>query len=200
MTDWRCQPTNHESMTFREASNGDIEQLRQLCLESWAQFQTVLTPDNWQKLFYNLDRIETYRDLLLQSQCIVCENPDGVIIGMAFLVPSGNPTDIYQANWCYIRFVSVHPAYAGKGIGRQLTLKCIETAKKNKEQIVALHTSEMMHKARHIYESLGFTILREIEPRLGKKYWLYTLDISTKNDVDTHNGQATDMPTTNIGG
>jgi hypothetical protein len=58
----------------------------------------------------------------------------------------------------------------------------------------------MMHKARHIYESLGFTILREIEPRLGKKYWLYTLDISTKNDVDTHNGQATDMSTTDIGG
>jgi ribosomal protein S18 acetylase RimI-like enzyme len=200
MAGYEWHATNHKSMTFRKGSNGDIKQLRQLCLESWAQFQTALTPENWQKLFYNLNRIETYHELLKQSDCIVCENADGAIIGMAFLVPSGNPTDIYQANWCYIRFVSVHPAYAGKGIGRQLTLECIETAKRNKEQIVALHTSEMMHKARHIYESLEFTILREIEPRLGKKYWLYTLDISTKNDVDTHNGQATDMPTTNIGG
>jgi len=36
----------------------------------------------------------------------------------------------------------------------------------------------MMDKARHIYESLGFKILKEIVPRLGKKYWLYTLDLS----------------------
>lgn len=97
---------------------------------------------------------------------------------MAFLVPSGNPTDIYQADWCYIRFVSVHPEFSGKCIGRQLTEKCIEVAKSNNEQILALHTSEMMQKARHIYESLGFAILRELEPRLGKKYCLYTLAIA----------------------
>lgn len=40
-----------------------------------------------------------------------------------------------------------------------------------------LHTSEMMGAARHIYESLGFKKLREIEPRYGKKYWLYKLEL-----------------------
>lgn len=80
-----------------------------------------------------------------------------------------------------IRFVSVHPEFSGKVIGRQLTEKCIEIAKNTNEQIITLHTSEMMHKARHIYESLGFTILRELEPRLGKRYWLYTLSITGQN-------------------
>ena len=97
---------------------------------------------------------------------------------MAFLVPHGNPTEIYDENWCYIRFVSVDPEFGGKGIGRQLTENCIQIAIDNKEQTIALHTSEMMNTARHIYESLGFKILKEIEPRLGKKYWLYTLDIA----------------------
>jgi ribosomal protein S18 acetylase RimI-like enzyme len=34
-----------------------------------------------------------------------------------------------------------------------------------------------MDKARHIYEKLGFTILREIDQRLGRRYWLYKLDL-----------------------
>jgi ribosomal protein S18 acetylase RimI-like enzyme len=109
---------------------------------------------------------------------LVCENESKEIVGMAFLVSSGYPTDIYQKDWASIRFVSVHPSYSGQGIGRQLTERCIELARGNNEKTIALHTSEMMHKARHIYESLGFTILREIESRLGKKYWLYTLDLT----------------------
>lgn len=41
--------------------------------------------------------------------------------------------------------------------------------------IVALHTSEMMAAARHIYEDLGFKEVREMNPRYGKKYFLYKL-------------------------
>ena len=168
-------------MTFRQGNNGDVEQLRLLGLASWGPFQNTLTPDNWEKLFSNLNRKETYVELLQQSHCIVCQEHGGAIIGMAFLVPSGHPTDIYPADWCYIRFVSVHPEHSGKGIGRRLTEKCIEMAKSNHEKMIALHTSEMMNKARHIYESLGFTILRELEPRLGKKYWLYTLSLDSSS-------------------
>jgi uncharacterized protein (DUF1810 family) len=38
-----------------------------------------------------------------------------------------------------------------------------------------------MDAARHIYESLGFTILKEIPNRFGKRYWLYTLNITSTN-------------------
>ena len=165
-------------MTFRQGHFDDVEQLRRLALASWSQFQNDLTPENWQKLSDNLNNIATYLELLEKSCCFVCENADKEIIGMAFLVPKGNPTEIYKPEWCYIRFVTVDPKCSGKGIGRLLTEKCIEMAKINNEQTIALHTSELMNKARHIYESLGFTVLREIEPRLGKKYWLYTLDLA----------------------
>jgi ribosomal protein S18 acetylase RimI-like enzyme len=121
---------------------------------------------------------KTYSELLELSHCIVCESDEEGIIGMAFLVASGNPADVFEKDWSYIRFVSVSPEFGGQGIGKRLTEMCIDLAKKNNEKKIALHTSEMMGGARHIYESLGFKILREIEPRLGKKYWLYTLDIS----------------------
>jgi ribosomal protein S18 acetylase RimI-like enzyme len=74
--------------------------------------------------------------------------------------------------------VGVNPSYAGRGIARQLTETCIKKAKELGEKTVALHTSEFMDAARHLYESIGFRVLKEIPERLGKKYWLYTLDIS----------------------
>lgn len=85
---------------------------------------------------------------------------------MAFLVPRGNPTEIYEKDWSYTRLVSVNPDFVGQGIGRKLTSICIEAAKQSGEKTIALHTSELMDNARHIYESFGFKILREIDQRL----------------------------------
>ncbi|WP_373330814.1 GNAT family N-acetyltransferase [Salmonirosea aquatica] len=152
--------------------------LKNLALKSWGQYQKELTPENWQKLKANLNDDKTFRDLLEKSFCLVCVNETEEIIGMCFLVPSGNPTEIYDSSWCYIRFVTVSLDFSGQGIGRKLTEKCIEYAIETGEHIIALHTSEMMHKARYLYESLGFTILKEIEPRLGKKFWLYTRSLT----------------------
>ena len=96
---------------------------------------------------------------------------------MSFLVASGNPTEIYNEDQCYIRFVTVSKEYEGLKIGQNLTQKCIEFARTNGEKKIALHTSEFMNKARHIYEKLGFKIVKEIEPRYGKKYWLYEMNL-----------------------
>jgi len=164
-------------MHYRQGDIKDLEKLQQLAIITWGQFKKDLTQENWQKLSDLLSNEKTFLELLENSQCIICETEHLEIVGMAFLVPRGNPTEIYDKQWSYIRFVSVNPAFGGQGIGRKLIQKCIEKAIQNKEQIIALHTSEIMKKAIHIYESLGFKILREIEPHLGKKYWLYKLDL-----------------------
>ena len=162
-------------MKFRIGDKKDVEQLKELAVKSWLQFKDVLTKENWNQLYKTLDNRETYSNLLQNSECLVCENSDEEIVGMAFLVPKGNPTDIYDENWCHLRFVSVDPEYRGNAIGEKLTRMCIEMALKNNEEIMALHTSEIMKSARHIYEKIGFRILKEISPGLGVKYWLYTL-------------------------
>ena len=149
-----------------------------MAIKSWSEFKSELTNENWQDLYKTLTNEKTYTDLIEKSYFVVCENLNEEIIGMSFLVPNGNPTEIYDKSWCYIRFVTVDPDFGGNGIGKKLTENCIEFAKQSGETTVALHTSEMMDKARHIYEKLGFKILREIEPRLGKKYWLYSLNIA----------------------
>ena len=168
---------NKMNIAFRQGTKHDLTELKNLAIKSWGQFQPRLTNDNWIKLYNSLTDDKTYTELLDKSNCVVCTFDKDKIIGMAFLVPNGNPTDIYDKEWSYIRFVSVDPDFGGQGIGRKLTTICIDTAKKNNEKSIALHTSELMDKARHIYESLGFTILKEIDQRLGKRYWLYKLDL-----------------------
>jgi len=163
-------------MKFREVAVEDIDQLKNLVLISYGQFQKTLAIESWNQLTTHLKKENLFPDLLKISNGFVCEHDDE-IIGMAFLVPKGNPTEIFQADWSYIRLVGVHPNYSGNGIGKQLITMCIDFARRTNENIVVLHTSEFMDAARHIYESLGFKKLKELEPRYGKKYWIYNLEL-----------------------
>ena len=115
---------------------------------------------------------------LLINTCFsfVCES-DGRLSGMAFLVPSGNPTKIYSPDTCYIRMVGVHPDAGGKGIARSLTRLCMEKARTSGEKKISLHSAEIMYAARHIYESEGFKKIKILDEHYGLEYWLYEMDL-----------------------
>jgi ribosomal protein S18 acetylase RimI-like enzyme len=164
-------------MRYRIAKLQDKAKLKDLGLNSYGQFKNILTEENWSKLNSFLTNENSYSDLLSYSKCFVCETNDK-IIGMAYIIPKGNPTEIFQTDWSYIRMVGVNTEFEGKGIGKKLIQMCIDYAKETNENIIALHTSEFMNAARHIYENIGFKQIKELEPRLGKKYWLYILDLN----------------------
>lgn len=164
-------------MRYRIATLQDKARLQDLGLNSYGQFKNILTEENWSKLNSFLTNEKSYSDLLSNSKCFVCETNDE-IIGMAYIIPKGNPTEIFQTDWSYIRMVGVNTEFEGKGIGKKLIQMCIDFAVETNENIIALHTSEFMNAARHIYENIGFKQIKELEPRLGKKYWLYILDLN----------------------
>ncbi len=173
---WLANLTMNNILTYRTASTSDIPQLKTLALLAYGQFKDVLGIENWKIMESNLSSEEKISELLSKATCFVCA--DGTtIVGMAYLMPQGNPTPIFQADWSYLRLVAVYPDHNGKGIAKTLTQLCIDHAKQNNEHTVALHTSEFMDAARHIYEGFGFKQLKEIEPLFGKRYWIYTLDL-----------------------
>ncbi|MBX3252664.1 MAG: GNAT family N-acetyltransferase [Chitinophagaceae bacterium] len=171
------------NLTYRQGTLSDLAELKKLAVKSWIQFKPYLTDENWNRLHNSLTDEKTYTELISKSYSIVCTTDRNEIIGMAFLVGNGNPTEIYDKDWCHIRLVTVDPDFSGQGVGKKLTATCIDVARRNNEKVISLHTSELMDKARHIYESLGFKILREIDQRLGKRYWLYTLDLTYNQEV-----------------
>ncbi len=119
----------------------------------------------------NQDQITELVDLATGFSCQF----NNRLVGIVFLIPSGNPTQIFPADWCYLRFLGVDPNYRGLGIGKKLTQLCIEQARQMEEQTIALHTGEFMSSARTMYEGLGFKQVKEIGPIYNKPFWLYNL-------------------------
>ncbi len=167
-------------MNIRKGNLQDLQQIKNLGLAVWSQFKSELTDDNWVLLQETLSNEKIYVDLLNQCDSFICEDEANEITGFIFLMPSSNPTDIFTAQQAYIRYLTVSEKCKGQKLGQLLTEKCIEKAVENGEKYIALHTSEMMPAARRIYEKSGFKIIEEIAPRLGKKYWVYQLDIDNR--------------------
>ncbi len=161
---------------FRNGNITDLNQIKDLTLLAYLQFRKVFSKEfveEWGKI---LSYESTYAKLFETASCFVCEYGNN-IIGSAFLIPSGNPYKWFDADSSYIRLVAVHPDFEGKGIGKKLTQQCIDEAKTTGENTIALHTSEFQHAARHIYESMGFVKIKNLDLMYGKQYYLYTLKI-----------------------
>ncbi len=171
---------NEHAITYKllskELALATIDDIKRIGNISFRQHLSVLTAENAADWSARLQQDEVWEDLVGISICFVAMKGN-VMVGMAHLVPSGNPWDVFKTEWAYLRMVGVDPAFQGQGIARKLTQLCIDHARETNQKTLALHTSEFMNAARHIYESLGFTILQEIPQRLGKKYWLYVLEL-----------------------
>ena len=163
---------------FRKGTLKDKDKLQALGVLSYSQHQSAMKPENWNKYSSFMSNPETYTYLMSTSSCFLCEH-ENEIIGMAFLVSNGHPTEMFEEHWSYIRMVGVNPNFEGKGIAKRLTKMCIDFAIETNENFVALHTSEFMNAARHIYEGFGFKVVRELT-RYDKKYWIYLLNIKTQ--------------------
>ncbi len=164
------------NLIYRYGSIDDLEKIKELTALAYSQFRHTLSAENvheWESAFRNDN---TYLPLFAVGKCFICEWK-GEIVGTSFLIPHGNPYKWFETQWSYIRLVGVHPDFEGKGIGKQLTKLCIDRAKEEGEQIIALHTSEFQHAARHIYESFGFRKKIEFEI-FQRKYWIYELKLS----------------------
>lgn len=161
-------------LNYRLALPADTAAIRQVSILSYGQFDAVLAPEHWEKMKQSMSDPAKLDSLMNTSTTFVCD-AGHELAGVVFLICSGNPDDIYPADWAYIRRLGVHPGYRGQGIGRRLMEMCIEHARANGETTLALHTSSIMPDARHLYSKLGFTLIRELEPRLGQPYWLYTM-------------------------
>lgn len=164
------------SLVYRFATADDIPQLKTLAIAAYTPLKEQLSATGWEKMNAGINNTSLYEMLITIAAGFVCLDGEK-IVGTAYLVPNGNPTPIYDTTWSYIRMVGVDPAYGGQGIARKLVAQCIAHAKARGEKIIGLHTSAIMDAARHIYESMGFVQVREIDPLFDTRYWLYRLDL-----------------------
>ena len=79
-----------------------------------------------------------------------------------------------------MRMLAVDPAGHSRGVGRALTVACIERARAAGRHRIVLHTGDWMPVAKHLYESLGFERERAIDfsPAPGISLIGYALDLA----------------------
>jgi hypothetical protein len=109
--------TIQKNIKYRDGSIKDKEQLKNLGIVSYAQFSDILTPDNWSTLNTFLHDENKLLDLINKSKIYVALDQNE-IIGMAYIIPSGNPWDIFKTEWSYIRMLGVNPRYQDKVLQR----------------------------------------------------------------------------------
>lgn len=105
---------------------------------------------------------------------------DGTLAGTVTYVPGPGPYaegDDPDAAW--IRMLAVEPELERRGIGRALTMACVERARAAGRARILLNTGDPQLAAQRLYEGLGFDRRPELDEHVEDDFWLraYSLEL-----------------------
>jgi ribosomal protein S18 acetylase RimI-like enzyme len=110
---------------------------------------------------------------------LVAAAPDGMILGGVTFVPGPgvSMSELEHEDEAGIRMLAVDPAAQGLGVGRALTVACLDRARASGRTGVALFTRPNNEVAQRLYGSLGFVrdAGRDWEYEPGRWLWAFRL-------------------------
>jgi len=145
------------SLSIREAVPEDYEELSRLITDAYQEFaQTV--GDDWEA--YREDLADIASRAARGSQLVA--EMEGRPVGTVSYYPPRDGEPVADEWWwwpkgyAYLRALGVDPATRGRGVGRALTIACIDRARADGAAGIALNTLSFMPAATALYEGLGF--------------------------------------------
>jgi GNAT superfamily N-acetyltransferase len=91
------------------------------------------------------------------AEVLVAVDDGALLGGVTFVAGPQNPyAEDLREGEVGIRMLAVDLAAQGRGVGRALSVACVERARTVAAQRVALHSTPWMITAHRLYESLGF--------------------------------------------
>lgn len=121
------------------------------------------------------------------SCVLVATTPAGELLGGVTYV--SGPDDPYSEDLregeAGIRMLAVDPAQQGRGIGRALTLTCLERARAAGRERLVLHTGTWMPGAIRLYEGMGFLRMPSLDfsPAPSIDLIGYAFDLAVDGDA-----------------
>jgi ribosomal protein S18 acetylase RimI-like enzyme len=157
---------------MRDARPSDSDRINHLCVEAYVEFRTTIGEANWHRLRETLSRAS---DLSHEGQLIVAADASGVLGVVLYVAHGRTPERNLAGKIAVMRTLAVSPLHRAKGIGHSLTCECIDRARKDGADAIALTTAEMMTVARPMYERLGFIKESDLGKRFGVPHARYVL-------------------------
>ena len=158
----------------RNAVVEDFDRVAVLAVSAYRQYFQSLSIKNWNIMQTSLSDVSKIAD---RGQLIVAQSDRELVGSVVYFTPGTSNSRLFEPEWASIRMLAVSPNYRRQGIGQQLSQECIDRARKDKAEVIALHTSELMTGAMKMYEKLGFERDIELPRSLGLRYWRYLLDL-----------------------
>jgi ribosomal protein S18 acetylase RimI-like enzyme len=159
---------------IRLATPLDFPAINLLCVEAYRDFESAIGPARWQEMKETLSHAS---DLSRYGDLIVAEDGQGLLGVVVYVPPGRSDGTIIPSQWATIRMLAVSPSHRGKGIGKKLTEKCIERARRDRAERIGLTTGEMMTVALPMYERMGFEKDAELGKRFGVPHTRYVLKL-----------------------
>lgn len=179
------------AVLVRAANRDERDIIIRLMFDAYEEFEPFLAPENWTQMMTNISRVvQDARD----GDLLVAE-VSGSIEGSVTYYPPG-PKDYTRVppEWAVVRTLAVRPAWRRRGIARILTDECLRRAREDHAPFVGLHTSELMHAARTMYEEIGFQRQNEFT-HLGVGFVIYALALSLPGErLGAHTAAEGDRP------
>lgn len=147
--------------TVRSAKPNEFREIGELMVNAYSQLDGFPKEED-QPLYYKM--LRNVGDLTQKphTEILVAASPQNRIMGavvyfgdMTHYGSGGSATR--EKNCAGFRLLAVDPSARGLGIGKTLTLACLEKAKQNSDvHQMIIHTTKAMQTAWKMYEGIGF--------------------------------------------
>lgn len=154
-------------LQIRDIRQDEFEPLGRLMVEVYSQLEDFPAPHeqpDYYRMLADIGRFTAKKD----AQVLVALSATGELFGgVVYFGDMGEygsgGTATARKNASGIRLLGVSPAARNMGVGRALTLACIELARAKGHAEVVLHTTRAMRVAWGLYERLGFVRSRDLD-------------------------------------
>jgi GNAT superfamily N-acetyltransferase len=145
---------------IRVAADSEFEEASAVLAAAYAEYERAFPAENWAPYLRDILDLE---GRAAASELLVAELDDRIAACVSFFPPGAKmsyPSDSFSEHWpeewSAFRLLAVHPSARGAGLGRELTVACIDRAREQGAPALGLHTTAPMQVARMMYERMGF--------------------------------------------
>jgi ribosomal protein S18 acetylase RimI-like enzyme len=160
------------NFVIRDFREGDAYAVNGLALAAFEEFRAAYL--DWTAMAASISKMST---LAAVGELIVAEGSETIVGAVTYVPPHKPKATFFDTAWAIVRMLAVNPKYRGQGIGGALMQECVRRAKRDRAEVLALHSSPIMTTALGIYRDMGFVCVGDGTPVFGVPTAVYVMQL-----------------------